>query len=226
LGYLDWLEVDIQQMMRMLVARMSAKIFLGHPACRNLEWINLSIDFSITLFACAFFLRMFPPWMHPIIGPIMPIRWKVQSNLKKAQMIIGPLMEKHRDAIKRRSEGETVEEDDTLLNWMMDNGNEKENGLFEMSTRQSILTLASIHTTSMGVANILFDLSAHPEWFDVLREEIAEVEKDLGKLGERDGVGAKDWLPRLEKLDSFFVESQRFSPPILRKSPASSKISH
>jgi cytochrome P450 len=134
-------------------------------------------------------------------------------------MIIGPLMEKHRNAIKRRSEGESVEEDDTLLNWMMDNGNEKENGLFEMSARQSILTLASIHTTSMGVANILFDLSAHPEWFDVLREEITEVEKDLGKLGEENGVGAKEWLPRLEKLDSFFVESQRFSPPILCKSP-------
>jgi cytochrome P450 len=208
-------------MMRMLVARMSAKIFLGHPACRNPAWLKLSIDFSITLFACAFFLRMFPPWMHPVIAPLMPIRWKIASDLKKAQAIIGPLMEKHRDALKRRSEGEDVEEDDTLLNWMMDNGNEKENGLWEMSTRQTILTLASIHTTSMSVSNLLFDLTAHPEWFAVLREEIAEVEKELGKVGEREGVGAKEWLPRLEKMDSFFVESQRFNPPILRKSLAS-----
>lgn len=207
-------------MMRMCVARMSAKIFLGHPACRDMEWLNLSIDFSIDLFTCAFLFRMFPPFLHPIVCPLLPPRWKIAHNLRKARRIIGPLMEKHRVCLKAKAAGETgphVEEDDTLLNWMMDNGTEKENRLDEMATRQSILTLASIHTTSMGVANILFDLCAHPEYFAVLREEIAEVEKDLGKLGERPGIGAKHWLPRLEKMDSFFLESQRFNPPILRE---------
>ncbi|KAF2477644.1 cytochrome P450 [Lindgomyces ingoldianus] len=211
----DWIEVDMQQMMRMLVGRMSAKIFLGHPACRNMEWLKLSIDFSIDMFTAAFMLRMFPPWLHPIVAWLVPARYRVRRNLKTAERIIGPLMDKHRDALKRKAAGESIEEDDTLLNWMMDNGNEKENRLFEMATRQSILTLASIHTTSMGVANMLFDLCAHPEWFPVLREEIQQVEKELGKLGEREGAGAKQWLPKLEKMDSFFVESQRFNPPIL-----------
>lgn len=218
---IEWMEVDIQHMMRMCVARMSAKIFLGHPACRNIEWLKLSIDFSIDLFACAFLFRMFPPILHPFVCPFLPPRWKIARNLKKAQNIIGPLMEKHKRCASSREAGLTgpeLDEDDTLLNWMMDNGTEKENRLEEMATRQSILTLASIHTTSMGVANILFDLCANPEWFPVLREEIAEVEKDLGKIGERPGIGAKQWLPRLEKMDSFFLESQRFNPPILRES--------
>lgn len=87
-----------------------------------------------------------------------------------------------------------------------------------MSTRQAILTLASIHTTSMAAANILFDLCAHPEWFPVLREEIENITKELGPIGSGPGSGAKEWLPRLEKLDSFFVESQRINPPILRTS--------
>ncbi|KAF2191565.1 cytochrome P450 [Zopfia rhizophila CBS 207.26] len=205
-----WVEVDIQQMMRMLVARMSAKIFLGYPACRNMEWLKLSIDFSIDMFTAAFMLRMFPPWTHPITAHLIPARYKVKKNLRTAEKIIGPLMEKHRQALAAKEKGDDVQEDDTLLNWMMDNGNEKENQLFEMATRQSILTLASIHTTSMGVANMLFDLCAHPEWFDVLREEIVEV------LAETKGeVKAKEWLPRLEKMDSFFVESQRYNPPIL-----------
>lgn len=221
----EWIEVDIQQMMRMCVARMSAKIFMGYPACRDPEWLKLSIDFSIDLFTCAFLLRMFPPFLHSIIGPLLPPRWTIARNLAKARKIIGPLMEKHRECLRRKAAGETgpgVEEDDTLLNWMMDNGNEKENRLDEMATRQSILTLASIHTTSMGVANLLFDLCAHPEWFPVLREEIAEVETDLGRLGEREDIGAKQWLPRLEKMDSFFLESQRVNPPILRRSSLAS----
>ncbi|KAF1994165.1 cytochrome P450 [Amniculicola lignicola CBS 123094] len=211
----EWQEVDVQQMMRMLVARMSSKIFLGHPACRNLEWLQLSIDFSIDMFGTAFFLRMFPPWTHPVLARIFPLRWKIKRNLNKATKIIGPLMEKHRDVLRRAEKGEEIQEDDTLLNWMMDHGNEKENGAFEMANRQSILTLASIHTTSMGVANMMFDLCAHPEWFAVLREEIETIEKEFGKLGEREDIGTKQWLPRLEKMDSFYIESQRFNPPIL-----------
>jgi len=210
------MEVDIQQVFRMLIARMSAKVFLGEPVCRNMEWLNLSIEYSIVLFACAFALRMFPPWMHPVVAPIMPLRWRVASNVRKAERLIGPLMERHRDAVKRRSQGETVEEDDTLLHWMMDNGDEKENELHAMAVRQCMLTLASIHTTSMAITNVLFDLCAYPEWFDVLREEIDGIEREFGKFGE-EGSGAKEWLPRLEKMDSFFVESQRSNPPVLRK---------
>jgi len=202
---------------------MSAKVFLGEPACRNMEWLNLSIEYSIVLFACAFTLRMFPPWMHPIVAPIMPLRWRVASNVKTAKRVIEPLMNNHRNAMKQRTIGDVGEEDDTLLRWMMDNGDDKETSLHDMAVRQCMLTLASIHTTSMAITNVLFDLCTHPEWFDVLREEIAELEGKFGKFGEN-ASGAKEWLHRLEKMDSFFVESQRMNPPVLRMlSPISSR---
>ena len=203
-------------MMRMLVARMSAKVFMGYPACRDEEWLRLSIDFSLDMFTAAFTLRMFPPWTHPIVAHLIPARYKIKSNLRTAQRILAPLMDKHNDAIRRRQAGEHVEEEDTLLNWMMDNGTEAEKRVDNMSTRQAILTLASIHTTSMTVTNILFDLCAHPEWFPVLREEIDDITQKLGPIGSGPDSGSKQWLPRLEKLDSFFIESQRVNPPILR----------
>lgn len=199
----------------MLVARMSAKVFMGHPACRNKEWLELSIDFSIDMFTAAFALRMFPPWTHPIVAHLIPARYRVKKNLRLAQRLIQPLMERHADAV-RRSAGQQVDEDDTLLNWMIDHGNEDENRVDKMSTRQAILTLASIHTTSMAVTNIMFDLCAHPEWFPVLREEIDIITADLGPIGSTSESGLKQWLARLEKLDSFFVESQRVNPPLLR----------
>lgn len=200
----------------MCVARMTAKLFLGEPACRNDEWLNLSINFSIELFACAFLLRKVPKFLQPIVGPMMPLRWKVASTLKRSEKIVGPLMDRHRECVRRRHAGEKVDEEDTLLNWMMDHGTEEENRLDQMAHRQTILTLASIHTTSMTVSNLLFDLCANPEWFPVLRAEIAEIEQELGKLGERAGIGAEQWLPRLEKMDSALIESLRLSPPLLR----------
>ena len=110
----------------------------------------------------------------------------------------------------------TIENAHRRLRGMMDHGTEDEKRVDKMSTRQAILTLASIHTTSMAVTNIIFDLCSYPEWFPVLREEIDNITAELGPIGSTPESGSKQWLSRLEKLDSFFLESQRMNPPILR----------
>lgn len=197
--------------MRMVVSRMSAKIFVGYPACRNMEWLKISIEFTYDVFAAAFTMRMFPPWLHPIVAHFVPARWRLRREMKVGKRIVGELMQKHRDALKNGEEPE-----DTLLGWMIDNGTEKETELTEMAARQCALTLASIHTTSLGVSNVLFDLCAYPEWILVLREEIEEVTRTYGRIGEKEGMTSRQWLSKLEKMDSLIVESQRINPPILR----------
>jgi cytochrome P450 len=197
---------------------MTARIFLGQPACRNREWLQLSIGFSIDFFACAFVLRKIPQWSHPIVAPLLPLRWRVATALRKSSAIAGPLAKRHIDVMQRRAAGEKVDEEDNLLNWMIDNCIEVENTIEQHASRQALITVASIHTTSSAVMNLLFDLCAHPEWFDVLRAEIEEVEKDLGEFGVRAGIGTEQWLPRLEKMDSALAESLRLSPPLLRQS--------
>lgn len=215
---LDWVEVNPQHIIRMLIARISAAVFVGHPLCRDPEWLRISIEFALDTFASAFILRLFPPWSHPVIAHLLPPRYRQQRQLKIARTIIKPLMDKHRDAVQRREAGDEVEEEDTLLHWMMDNATEKENSLQEMSDRQCILTLASIHTTTQGLSNLLMDLCNHPEWFPVLREEITNITNEIGRVGETEGSGLRQWFPRLEKMDSLLTESQRIHPPILSKS--------
>jgi cytochrome P450 len=153
-----------------------------------------------------------------------PARWRLKRNIDRARTIIEPLMEQHKEAVRRRAAGEEVEEEDSLLNWMMDNGTAQETEVMDMVIRQCFLTIASIHTTSMALTNLIFDLTANPESFQPLSEEIEEVERVMGKLGTVDGIGCKEYLPKLEKLDSAFVESQRFSPPILCESAFPSEI--
>ncbi|ROW08498.1 hypothetical protein VMCG_03255 [Cytospora schulzeri] len=205
----DWTEVDIQQAMRMLVARMSARIFMGHPACREKEWLKVSIDFTYDMFMAAFTLRMFPPWTHWLVAHFVPARWRIRKQIKIAEKYVGELTKRHVDATKNGGDAE-----DTLLAWMIDHGTEKEKTIPEMAARQCVLTLASIHTTSMSVSNLLFDLCTHPEWFAVLREEIDEVVKTHGKIGEGP-LNHRQWLSKLEKMDSLIVEDQRINPPIL-----------
>nr|UOW59931.1 SonI [Paraconiothyrium archidendri] len=206
----EWTEVDIQQSIRMLVSRMSAKVFVGYPACRDMEWLKVSIDFSIDLFMTAFTMRTFPPWLHPIVAWLIPARWRLRSQMGIGKRVVANVIRKYKTA---KAEG--YEPEETLLGWMIDNGTDKENDIDEMAARQCALTLASIHTTALAASNFLFDLCAHPEWFPVLIEEIQEVSKEYGRLGTQKDMTTRQWLAKLEKMDSFLVESQRSTPPIL-----------
>lgn len=215
---------------------MTAKVFLGDPACRDETWLGISVAFSIDLFTASFTMKMFPPWMYPVIAPLIPARRRVLKQLKAAQVIVGEQMRKHASLKEKRAQaarGEvslTAEEaQDTLLDWMLDHGKGEEVRVEEMSARQCVLTLASIHTTASQAANMMFDLCEHPQWWGVLQEEVDEIAKDLGppglagemkeEGGSGGGVSVKEWCVRLEKLDSFFQETQRREPPIMRMLP-------
>lgn len=72
----------------------------------------------------------------------------------------------------------------------------------------------------MSLTQAIFDLAAHPEYFEILREEIKEVLAIDGY--DVDGEGfvklKKPSYTKLKKLDSFLKESQRLSPIGIRES--------
>ncbi|RAH55104.1 cytochrome P450 [Aspergillus piperis CBS 112811] len=213
----EWTLVSIEHHLRMLVARMTAKVFMGAPTCRDPDWLRISIDFSVDLFTTAFTIKMFPPWLYGIVARLVPARYRTFRQLKTGRQIVGELTQRHRLAQEKRLRGEAVDEEDTLLNWMLDHGTPSEVAVDEMGARQCVLTLASIHTTASNVSNMLYDLCTYPEWFAELRAEVLAIAEDLGGPPgqENPPISAKEWCTRLDKLDSFFVESQRHSPVLL-----------
>lgn len=210
----DWKAINIEYVMRMLVARMTAKIFMGEPVCRDPEWLKISIDFSIDMFKTTFGLKMFPQWMYPVAIYLLPQRWRARRQLRQSQNFVALLMEKHLEALKLG-----IEEDETLLNWQIDHATPSERAIPEMAARQCILTLASIHTTAMTISNIIYDLCANPEWFVPMAEEVDDIFASMGGADKAwgEGCSSKEWVAGLQKVDSLFVESQRQNPVILRK---------
>ncbi|PWY88591.1 cytochrome P450, partial [Aspergillus sclerotioniger CBS 115572] len=218
---IEWTPVPIEHLLRMLVARMTAKVFMGAPTCRDPDWLRISIDFSVDLFTTAFTIKMFPPWLYGVVARLVPARYRTFQQLKTGRRIVGELTQRHHLVQEKRRRGEMVEEEeeeeDTLLNWMLDHGTPSEVEVHEMGARQCVLTLASIHTTASNVSNMLYDLCTYPEWFSELRAEVLTIAEQLGGPPgqEHPPVSAKEWCSRLDKLDSFFVESQRHSPVLL-----------
>ncbi|KAG7133163.1 Cytochrome monooxygenase bsc2 like protein [Verticillium longisporum] len=69
---------------------------------------------------------------------------------------------------------------------------------------QMQLTLAAVHTTTEVLTQAILDLCERPELVQKLRDEVIEVLGDEG--------WAKTSFYKLKLMDSFFEESQRFTP--------------
>ncbi|GBF67140.1 ent-kaurene oxidase P450 [Trichophyton mentagrophytes] len=199
-----WVPISINHLMLRLLARVSARIFVGRANCRNEEWLSASIDYTENIFITVMTLRMMPRYLHPFVAPLLPWYWRIRSNLATAKRFIGPIIRERREAEARQ--GKDYQKHEDLLQWMMDGANEKESNPDMIAHIELLLTLASIHTSSMASSNVMYDLCAHPEYFEPLREEMLSARRE-------DGGWRKTTLTKLRKLDSFLKESQRMNPP-------------
>jgi hypothetical protein len=48
-----------------IVCRMSNRAFVGPPVCRNEEYLDVNIRFTIDVFLGAQILKIFPGWLKP-----------------------------------------------------------------------------------------------------------------------------------------------------------------
>ncbi|KAL4875194.1 cytochrome P450 [Aspergillus karnatakaensis] len=201
-----WTTVSIYAIILRIVTRVSARIFVGLPTCRDEEWLNLSIHFTEDVFITMAILRRFPSWMRPVIAPLLPRYWAVRRGLATAKRIIGPLVHKRR---VHQAANPGSEKPVDLLQWMMDKANASDGRPGKLAHRQLILTLAAIHTTTASAAQAVYDLCAYPDYVDPLRREVLQA------VAEDGGTYKKTTLTKMWELDSFIKESQRLNPPSL-----------
>ncbi|KAI0008536.1 cytochrome P450 monooxygenase [Xylariaceae sp. FL0662B] len=201
-----WVDVQIFEILSRIVARISARIFLGADVCRNEKWLATSVQYTENIGMVAMTLRMFPSYLHSVIAPLLPSYWRLCSNVATAKRFISPIVKARRRAAAE--EGDDYVKPQDTLQWMMDAADPRDGQPEKLAHRQLVLSLASIHTTSMAAAHVIYDICAHPEYFEPLCEELEAA------LRSEDGWEMPT-LNRLRKLDSFMKESQRTSPPSL-----------
>lgn len=192
------------------VARVSARIFLGKPMCRNQEWLEVSTQFTENVFVSLVFLRLFPMWTHGLLNWFMPSSYKGTAYVRKAKTLLVPEINRRRQA---EAEGplDSEETKHNLLSWMMEIATPEEGEASSLAHLEVVLSLASIHTSQMNAVHVLYDLLAFPEYLEPIRQEIREVVRNEGPWMRWE----KSAFSKLRRLDSFMRESQRFNPPTL-----------
>ncbi|RHZ56963.1 hypothetical protein CDV55_102522 [Aspergillus turcosus] len=199
----EWQSLVFAQEIPHIVARLSSLVFLGEKICRDKEWLNVSVNYTIDAFVGVRDLRQWPTVTRPLVHWFLPSTRRLRKHIRVAKKIVQNEIEK-RELIRQ---GKLPEEDPPrshadALDWFREVAAGRP---FDETRSQIGLSLAAIHTTSNLLTNVMYDLIAYQEYIQPLRDEIIAVV-------EEDGCLKKTSLTKLKLMDSFMKESQRMNP--------------
>ncbi|PBK86469.1 cytochrome P450 [Armillaria gallica] len=188
----DWVEVPAYETILQIVCRTSNRMFVGLPLCRNPEYIDLNINYAIHAFACVRIIKM-------ILSPIFTPR---RRAIAKAEKFLG-------DTIRERMHQQDIYGKDwpgkpnDLISWLLDAtyGDDNRRSVKDHCDKVLLVNMGAIHTTSMTFTTALYALATHPEYAEVLRDEVESIIYEEGCT--------KSAMGKMIKLDSFVKEVQR-----------------
>ncbi|KAF8198766.1 cytochrome P450 [Mycena galopus ATCC 62051] len=193
----EWKLLPAQPSMKKLIARAINRIFVGLPACRNEDYLELMMKFAINTAIRAQVINLLPSFLQPLLGPFISTR--KQSVRRSAKYL--------KDLINYRiTQEETFGRDwsgkpNDFLSWLLELLPDYEKNVPTICGRILLTNMAALHSTASILTHALFDLTANPQHIASLREE---VEKVVGELG-----WTREAINKMPRVDSFLRESQR-----------------
>ncbi|KAJ7580060.1 cytochrome P450 [Mycena floridula] len=203
----EWLKVPVYDMVLQLVTRSSNRFFVGLPLCRDPEYTTLSIDITKEVFITGMTISIFPAIFRPIAARALG---KVESLINQGIRLLGPTIA-HRLEMEKEYGVDWPDKPSDGISWLLDfQGQDR--SVRNILIRLLGIDVAAIHTTSMALTWALYELAAHPEVAEPLRQEIQAITESEG--------WSKVAMVQMRKLDSFVKESSRIyssSANIMRK---------
>ncbi|KAJ7489663.1 cytochrome P450 [Mycena galericulata] len=195
----EWKTLPVLPIMMAVVARVSNRLFVGLPLCRDQAYLRNNIQYTIDVVRSAGRITLFPPFLRPIVGPFISNQ---KNSYAAALKFLGPLVEE-RVAKENELGPDWPGKPNDFISWLLEIAEGEERRAPALILRILSTNMASIHTSSMAFTHALFDLTTYPEHFLPMREEAERVVKEEG--------WTKAALNNMVKIDSFLRESQRIN---------------
>ena len=198
----EWHTTMLKNNVAELVARLSSRVFLGLPLCRNRRWLDIAKNYTVDSFVGSRILRTSPAIFRPIMYWFIPHCTRLRAQVRDARKLIMPEVEKRKARAQKALEaGLKPPKTADSIGWMYEIARGRD---VDYVAAQLSLAVAAIHTTTEATTQALIDVSRNPEIVGPLREEIISVVSENG--------WTKASLQKLRLMDSFLKESQRFTP--------------
>ncbi|KAJ7149214.1 cytochrome P450 [Mycena crocata] len=193
----EWKTLTVLPAIMGVVARVSNRLFVGLPLCRDKAYLQNNIRYTVDVVNSASRITLFPPFLRPLVGPFISNK---TESLAKARKFLVPIIEE-RLAKENELGPDWPGKPNDLISWLLEIAEGEERTAPAIALRILSTNMAAIHTSSMAFTHALFDLTLHPENFLPMREEAERIVKEEG--------WSKVALNNMFKIDSFLRESQR-----------------
>ncbi|KAL7270798.1 hypothetical protein RUND412_006482 [Rhizina undulata] len=196
----EWTPLVLQPVALMIVARISNRLFVGAPLCRNKEFLTNAIDYAHNLVVTAQVLAVLPVFMHTIVAKLI---CNTGKGARTCEKFLEPILD---EAVARKNNGDAENKPDTFLQALTEIPHkDKPDWKRHMSIQIMSLNFAAIHTSSVTFMHTILEIAIRPEIIAPLRQEMAETIEAFGGLSHAA-------LEKMELLDSVMHETQRFWP--------------
>ncbi|KAI6037982.1 cytochrome P450, partial [Pisolithus marmoratus] len=178
-----------------VICRASNRVFVGLPLCQDPDWIEIASRFTMDVATDGIILTMFPKFLScrltssaSVVSKMLP---NVHTSVKCAIKLLDSII-KERFRCMGEHGNEWSDKPNDTLQWLID---ERQEFTTKQLTPHILLTnLVAIHTFT----HALFYLAAHPQYVQLLREEVDGVIEEHG--------WTKETMAQMWKVDSFLVE--------------------
>ncbi|KAJ7645874.1 cytochrome P450 [Mycena polygramma] len=195
----EWIALPVLPTTMAIVARVSNRLFVGLPICRDKAYLYNNIQHTIDVIQSANRITLFPPFLRPLVAPWISSKNK---SFTRALKYVGPLIEERLEKERELGPDWSGKPND-FISWLLEIAEDKERTVSALTLRLLSTNMAAIHTSSMAFTHALFDLTTHPEHLLPMREEAERVVKEEG--------WSKAALNNMVLIDSFLRESQRIN---------------
>ncbi|KAJ8128347.1 hypothetical protein O1611_g5287 [Lasiodiplodia mahajangana] len=198
----EWTPMMPYMTLMSIFARMGARMLVGSDLCT--AWASLSLEYLPAFTKAS---RNVRAGYHP------SLRWAakyvdkdvkvVRKTRARAAELLRPILQGRAAAMKSDT---TVKHHDAIQ-WLIQEHIARGNHRLssdELAQNLFVMTVASMHQTTMIALWLLFDLIDHPESMAEIKSEITKVQ------GGEDQVWTRKKLGELRAMDSFMTETMRF----------------
>lgn len=103
----DWQEAAFKPIGQNLVARLSARLFVGTQLCRNQEWLKVSTAYAVDGFVAAYALRGWHPLVRWAVSWFLPECRRLRKTVSDARRILEPVIKGHSRHDRQHASGES-----------------------------------------------------------------------------------------------------------------------
>ncbi|KAI0425470.1 cytochrome P450 [Xylaria sp. FL1042] len=218
----EWREVKVYDTLLLVITRMSIRVFMGRPLCRDATFVAICSNFIRKVVLAATAISLFPAFLKPIVGPIFTLYDYILY--RRCSTYIMPMIHERLaqlgNLVTEKPSLEDSEAHDDYVQWAINHALAKpvrNPAEFEprvIAARFAVLGFAAIQSSVITLSNAIFDLAASGSCgasLASMREEVLLREKEARGKQDKGGAWSKTALARMTHVDSALRESLRMN---------------